>query len=119
MELESPIPPPVIIESPYAGDVEANVAYAKRCVQDSLDRGEAPFASHLFYPLFLDDNDQSERTVGISCGKAWLLRALRMAVYCDRGISPGMAIEMAQAKRIGLPVEFRYLEGRPEEKVDV
>jgi hypothetical protein len=26
----------VILESPYAGDVEANVAYARRCLRDSL-----------------------------------------------------------------------------------
>ena len=38
----------VVIESPYAGDVEANVAYAKRCVLDCLRLGEAPYASHLF-----------------------------------------------------------------------
>jgi hypothetical protein len=37
----------VILESPYAGDVEANVAYARAAVRDSLMRGEAPIASHL------------------------------------------------------------------------
>ena len=39
----------VILESPYAGDVAANVKYARRCVRDSLSRGEAPIASHLLY----------------------------------------------------------------------
>lgn len=39
----------VIVESPYAGDIEANVAYARRCLRDSLARGEAPIASHLLY----------------------------------------------------------------------
>lgn len=39
----------VVVESPYAGDVERNVAYAKRCVLDCLKRGEAPYASHLFF----------------------------------------------------------------------
>ena len=39
----------VIFESPYAGDVEANTEYARRCVRDSLMRGEAPIASHLLY----------------------------------------------------------------------
>jgi hypothetical protein len=28
----------VIVESPYAGDVEANTEYARRCVRDSLKR---------------------------------------------------------------------------------
>lgn len=39
----------VILESPYAGDVERNLTYARECVRDSLSRGEAPIASHLLY----------------------------------------------------------------------
>lgn len=39
----------VILESPYAGNIEKNVAYARACVRDSLSRGEAPIASHLLY----------------------------------------------------------------------
>ena len=31
----------VILESPYAGDIERNVAYARACLRDSLLRGEA------------------------------------------------------------------------------
>lgn len=47
----------VIIESPYAGNVEANATYLRRCLRDSLLRGEAPFASHAIYTLpgVLDD----------------------------------------------------------------
>ena len=47
----------VIVESPYAGDIETNVKYARRCVKDSLMRGEAPIASHLLYTQegILDD----------------------------------------------------------------
>ena len=41
----------VILESPYAGNVEENVAYARAAVRDSLLRGEAPIASHLLYLL--------------------------------------------------------------------
>jgi hypothetical protein len=49
----------VIIESPYSGDVETNVAYARAALRDCLSRGEAPLASHLLYtqpganPVFL------------------------------------------------------------------
>ncbi len=54
----------VVIESPYAGDVQANVAYAKRCVADCLRRGESPYASHLFFTQdgILDDLKPEERT---------------------------------------------------------
>ena len=41
----------MIVESPYAGDMEANTEYARdACATlDSLMRGEAPIASHLLY----------------------------------------------------------------------
>jgi hypothetical protein len=37
----------VILESPYAGDIDANVAYARACVRDAVMRGDAPIATHL------------------------------------------------------------------------
>lgn len=51
----------VLIESPYAGDVERNIHYAREAVLDCLKRGEAPYASHLFFPQVLDDLKPEER----------------------------------------------------------
>ena len=53
----------VIVESPFAGRVEANKVYARLAIRDCLKRGEAPFASHLLYTLdsVLDDTDPAER----------------------------------------------------------
>jgi hypothetical protein len=101
----------VILESPYAGDVEANVGYARRAVRDSLMRGEAPIASHLLYtqPGILDDHDPAERAAGIDAGLAWRRVAEATVVYADRGISAGMRYGIAAAEAAGLPVEFRYL----------
>lgn len=39
----------VVLESPYAGDIERNTNYARDCMRDSILRGEAPIASHLIY----------------------------------------------------------------------
>lgn len=63
----------VILESPYAGDVGANLAYARAALRDSLMRGETPVASHLLYTQtgVLDDSDPAERELGISAGLAW------------------------------------------------
>ncbi len=47
----------VIIESPYSGDIPRNLLYARLCVFDCLNRGEAPYASHLFFTQVLNDND--------------------------------------------------------------
>jgi hypothetical protein len=106
---------PVVLESPYAGNVESNVAYARRCVVDSLSRGEAPIASHLLYtqPGILDDNDPEQRKLGREAGLAWLESAGMMVVYADRGISPGMHEAMLEAAAEGLPVEVRYIEKKP------
>jgi hypothetical protein len=40
-----------VVESPFAGDVVGNIAYARRCIRDCLLLGEAPIASHLLYLL--------------------------------------------------------------------
>jgi hypothetical protein len=105
----------VIIESPYAGDIDANVAYARRCVRDSLSRGEAPSASHLIYTQVFDDNIQSERTMGIRAGLAWGGAADATIVYTDRGISRGMEIGIDAAKRANRVIEYREL-GEAEAK---
>jgi hypothetical protein len=101
----------VIIESPYAGDVERNVEYARKCVRDSLMRGEAPIASHLLYtqPGILDDNVYSERWKGITAGLAWGVLADLCAVYQDNGISEGMKYGINRAVDSKMPVEYRNL----------
>jgi len=99
----------VVVESPYSGDVEANVAYARRCMADCLRRGEAPFLSHLLYTQALDDSVPVERTRGINAGFAWGAMADRCVVYIDRGISFGMKQGIANAERFGIPMEHRSL----------
>lgn len=101
----------VIIESPYAGDVEANIEYARKCVKDSLSRGEAPIASHLLYTQegILDDNIPSERQWGIDAGLAWRKVADVSVVYLDLGISKGMHYGILSAVRAGVPIEYRKL----------
>lgn len=102
--------PLVIIESPYAGDIEANIAYARKCVADSLARDEAPIASHLLFPQLLDDNDPAQRTLGIEAGLAWYRVANKCAVYADRGWSKGMRQGVTRAASCGVPVEVRNIE---------
>lgn len=102
----------IIIESPYAGDVEANVAYARRCMKDSLERGEAPFLSHLLYTQVLDDKVYDKRMTGIEAGLAWSSACDGVAVYLDRGVSPGMVLGVLHhwnSRR--LPISYRRLDG--------
>jgi len=91
----------VILESPFAGDVEANVAYARRAAKDCAMRGESPQASHLLITQFLDDNVPAERKLGIELGLAWRRVADYSVFYTDRGWSRGMcdALDSAIAER--------------------
>lgn len=101
----------VILESPFAGDVERNISYARACVRDSVLRGESPVASHLLFtqPGVLDDDKPDERQLGIDAGLAWRSVADATVVYTDHGISRGMEYGIAAAKDAGLPVEFRSI----------
>lgn len=99
----------VTVESPYAGDVERNVAYLKRCLLDSVSRGEAPLASHLLYTQFLDDLVPDERAAGIDCGLTWAVQAEAMAFYLDYGTSVGMEKAWNFAIDHGIHVDTRRI----------
>jgi hypothetical protein len=102
----------VVIESPYSGDTEANIAYARRAVRDCLLRGEAPIASHLVYtqPGIFNDSIPLERQFGILAHHAWMRKADVCALYIDRGVSKGMEQGLAAAKIAGIQVEYRKLD---------
>lgn len=101
----------VIVESPYAGDVELNTRYARACMADCLRRGEAPLASHLLYtqPGVLDDNKPEERALGMEAGWEWMDVADLVVVYTDLGVSKGMDAGVARGLSLGRPVEYRTL----------
>jgi len=102
----------VILESPYAGDIERNLAYARAALRDCVLRGEVPLASHLLYtqPGVLRDEVPEERALGISLGLELRRVAEATVVYTDRGISEGMRLGIADAEAHGRPVEFRRLD---------
>lgn len=113
----------VILESPYAGKdayaLSEHIKYARRAVRDSLDRREAPIASHLLYTQegVLDDSNIIDRRKGIEAGYEWIPVADRMVVYIDYGISPGMARAIDYVNELGIAefVEYRRIGKNPVE----
>ena len=99
----------VVIESPYAGNVPNNIQYARKCLLDSLRRGEAPFASHLLYTQCLCDLNSVERELGILAGFQFRRVASLTAVYTDFGISHGMQLGIDDAKKINQRIEYREI----------
>ena len=125
----------VIVESPLGtrpdgtrctpDEMSINVEYALKCVRDCFRRGEAPFASHVFYPLVLDDTVPEERQMGMEAGFAWAKAATALAatrvtdtlafvaVYVDNGITDGMKKGIAKHEASGLRFEYRKLYPEP------
>lgn len=87
------------IESPLKGNYERNQRYARWCMYDSLQRGEAPFASHLLYTQVLDDTHPEHREMGISAGEAFYDTTDARAFYVDLDWSNGMARAARRARR--------------------
>ena len=103
----------VVIESPYAGDVERNLRYLDAALADCFARGEAPFASHGLYTRkgVLDDRVPDERARGIRAGFAWGQHADLVVVYEDLGVTPGMLAGIERAEKCGQRVERRRVPG--------
>lgn len=99
----------VVVESPFAGDRERNAAYLKAAMKDCTDRGEAPFASHMLYTQFLNDDVPEERRAGMESGFAWGEVAEACVVYEDFGVSDGMAEGIQLAMKRGQRIERRTL----------
>lgn len=97
----------VILESPYSGDIDRNTRYARICCKDSFLRGENPFASHLFYTQFLDEETQREE--GVDLGYECWDSASKIVFYVDLGLSNGMREALLAAIEERKPIEFRYL----------
>ena len=107
--------PLVIIESPYAGQIARNTAYARSAMRDSLAHGEAPLASHLLYtqPGILNEDIPEERTAGILSGYAWMQKADYVVFYTDFGMSKGMKAARDHAQSLGVPIAYRRLDAEP------
>lgn len=112
----------VVIESPFKGlDAEErgrNQDYARAALLDCLEREEAPFASHLLYPLVLDDDVPEQRALGIKGQVAWIEACDLVVVYCDLGVSGGMKEGIKAAKELQKPIEYRSLQSEAELRVE-
>ena len=107
----------IILESPFAGRITRNIAYARLCARDALRRGETVAASHLLYtqPGILDDTIPEERALGIAAGLEWRNVVDASAIYADFGYSSGMLLGKKDAEDNGRPCEERLIL-TPEQK---
>lgn len=99
-------PQVVYIAAPYAGDVEANVAFAKQAALYAMSAHCVPFVPHLQFPAFLDDNVPNQRALGIQANLELLRRCDELWVFNYKGISAGMQQEITYADQHSIPVKY-------------
>lgn len=89
--------PIVYICSPFAGDIEKNVAAARTYSRFAVEQGYIPIAPHLLFPQFLNDTDPKERELGLFFGNAIMSKCSEIWVFGSH-ISSGMEAEIKRAK---------------------
>ncbi len=94
----------VFICSRYIGDIDHNVEVALSLCRMAVEVGHAPFAPHLLYTRFLDEDNPAQREVGISLGLRFMEVCDVVWVYLGEGVSDGMRREIEHARRLGKPI---------------
>lgn len=94
----------IYVASPYRGDIEKNVAFAKEACKFVLNEGNNFYCPHLFLTDILDDDILEERQMGIELGKNMMLKCDALWVFGDR-ISEGMFGEIEFAKANDIPIQ--------------
>jgi len=102
----------VVIESPYLGNHDMNEAYAEFAMHDCIvNYHESPYASHLLYTrrFVLNDDNESDRNLGIRAGFCWREVADKTVFYTDLGMTKGMQEGVEDCIMKGRSYELRIL----------
>ena len=74
------------------------------------------YTPHLYFPQFLDDDDQDCRELGQLLGLMWLQDCDELWVI-GRRISDGMKKEIEMAKKLDIPVRYYMPKRTREERI--
>lgn len=103
----------VYIATPYRTETmrDSYDRYLLKCIEDSILKGEAPYAPHVYLPKLklCDDRTTEGRRIGMEVGQKFLNICQLLAVYKDFGISEGMQMEMDTAKNLKIPINIRSI----------
>lgn len=97
--------PKIYVCSPFAGDTQRNIEKARRYCAFAVKQGYIPYASHLFFPQFMRDDDPAQRELGLFMGMVYLDGCRECWVFGDT-ISKGMATEIERAKKRGIILRY-------------
>jgi len=105
MRQERKYMPRIYVCSPFAGDTQGNIEKARRYCTFAVRRGYIPYASHLFFPQFMPDDDPEQRKLGLFMGLVYLDGCRECWVFGDT-ISSGMSAEIERARKRGIVLRY-------------
>lgn len=92
--------PLIFVCSPYRGDTETNTQNARRYCRLVMEQGGIPFAPHLLFTQFLDEENATERKQGLRMGMEMLKLCDELWAFGEP--TEGMRMEIAQAECLGI-----------------
>ena len=95
----------VYICSRYAGDTVKNILAAQKYCRFAVKKGYLPFAAHLLFPQFLNDEDPTERSLGLSFGNAFMDKCGEVWIFGSE-YSAGMKAEYDRAVNKGYKIRY-------------
>lgn len=91
----------IYICSPYRGEVERNLQYARELTRVALDNGYVPITLHLYLTQAVNDEVPEEREKGMEAGKELLKHCKYILIGSKYGLSEGMLEEIRLALEHG------------------
>lgn len=90
----------VYVCHPFAGGQAENISSIRKVCRSVVGEGCIPLAPPLFLPQFVDEETERDRALSICLRLVGVVDELRV---CGKP-SPGMSLEIAEARRLGIPV---------------
>lgn len=88
--------------SPYRGNTERNIEYAKELTRLALDGGYVPVTPHLYLTQVLDEDEPEQREKVMAAGTELLKHCRYILIGSRYGLSEGMLAEIDTATENGL-----------------
>ena len=111
-EKEARYRPLVYICSPFSGKVKKNKRKARKYCRFALEQHTIPFAPHLLFPQFMDDDNPEERQTAMFMNMVMLGKCEQLWVFGEN-YSNGMKEEIRKAKE--RKKKIRYFTEKMEE----
>ena len=96
----------VYVCSPLSGDMKLNQARARVYCNEVVRKGNIPYAPHLLFTQFMNDEDEADRKLALDMGVEMLDRCDEVWAFYHYGISSGMSMEIAYAKEHNKPIVY-------------